>query len=217
MMLRHNRIDLALHELRGGVDGGGAPTRPLLILHGLGEATPAHPPTWSLGWEGPIYGLDFTGHGQSTVPRGGGYTAEILIGDVDTALQHLGGPTAIVGRGLGAYIALLVAGARRDVVDGVVLGDGPGMSGGADEPTANPIVADLRPHAPDPYALIELNRDVRPPDYAVEFVDLIVNHTERVEPIQVAARFRPPWLAEVALQRGVADAEGLAAGLTAMR
>ena len=101
--LRHNRVCLALHQLRAG--GG----RPLLLLHGLGERTPDEPPTYVDNWAGPVFGLDFTGHGASTKPRGGGYTAEILMGDVDAALAHLGAVT-ILGRGLGAYIGLLAAG-----------------------------------------------------------------------------------------------------------
>ncbi|NLA35286.1 MAG: hypothetical protein GX868_06315, partial [Actinobacteria bacterium] len=55
--LRHARMDLALHQLRGG-DG-----RALLLLHGLGERTPLRVPRWAAAWNGPIWGLDFTGHG----------------------------------------------------------------------------------------------------------------------------------------------------------
>ena len=70
--LQHNRIRLALHELRPGTG------TPLLLLHGLGESTPTTAPAITDGWAGPVYGLDFTGHGQSTIPVGGGYTAEVL-------------------------------------------------------------------------------------------------------------------------------------------
>ena len=68
-------------------------------------------PTTSTRWPGPVWALDFTGHGASTVPRGGGYTAEVLMADADAALAHLG-PATVLGRGLGAYVALLLAGAR---------------------------------------------------------------------------------------------------------
>ena len=81
--LRHNRIDLALHHLRDREAGGTG--RPLLLLHGLGERTPDRVPG-VVEWSGPVYGLDFTGHGRSTVPVGGGYSAEILVGDVDAVL-----------------------------------------------------------------------------------------------------------------------------------
>ena len=128
-MLRHNRVDLALHELRPG-DG-----RPLLLLHGLGERSPADVPSWLDGWTGPVAALDFTGHGESTIPTGGGYTAELLLADADAALAALGQAT-VFGRGLGAYIALQLAGARPTDVVGAVLDDGPGLAGGATFPTS---------------------------------------------------------------------------------
>src|SRR5439155_14846169 len=115
-LLRHSKVDLALHELRPGRSAG----RPLLLLHGLGERSPVAPPAGTDGWPGPVVALDFTGHGESTVPAGGGYTPEQLMADADIALAHLG-PSTVVGRGLGAYVALLVAGARPAVVRGAVL------------------------------------------------------------------------------------------------
>lgn len=198
-MLIHNRVQLALHELRRG-DG-----RPLLLLHGLGEAAPIAVPSWADRWPGPVAGLDFTGHGRSTMPRGGGYTAEILLADADTALAALGEAT-VLGRGLGAYIALQLAGSRSDEVVGVVLADGPGLAGGATIPTSQSIFA-LPPSdgPPDSYALLELSRDLRPPDYAASFVRLAVGGSRLDEPITVAAVFRPPWLEAVAAEPGVAE------------
>lgn len=196
--LRHNRIELALHELRPG-NG-----RPLLLLHGLGESSPERVPSRADGWTGPVFALDFTGHGASTVPVGGGYTAEILLGDVDAAIGHLGEVT-IYGRGLGGYVALLAAGALPNRVLGAVIADGPGLTGGPTEPTSQAVVrlvADRR--APDPYALLELGRDLRPVDYALDFVRMAVAGSDLDEPINVAAVFRPPWLEAVAGAPGVA-------------
>ena len=97
--LQHNRIELALHQLRPATGEG----RPLLLLHGLGECSPTSVPHDVESWPGSIWGLDFTGHGESTIPVGGGYSAEVLLGDVDAAINHLGTVT-LVGRGLGGTL-----------------------------------------------------------------------------------------------------------------
>ncbi len=215
--LRHNRVDLALHHLRG--DDGGFGGRPLLLLHGLGEASPATVPPWAAPWAGPIAALDFTGHGASTIPRGGGYTAELLLGDADAALAALigdgdGRAVTVVGRGLGAYIALQLSGARPAAVHGAVLLDGPGLAGGPTGPTSQSFFTLATDgSAPDPYALVELGRDVRPPDYATSFARLAVAGSDLDEPITVCSIFRPAWLAAVAAEQGVDDlplAEALA-------
>jgi pimeloyl-ACP methyl ester carboxylesterase len=191
-MLRHNRIDLALHELR---PSSGAP---LLLLHGLGEQSPATVPDWASSWPGAIWALDFTGHGASTIPNGGGYTAEVLMGDVDAALEHLG-PTTILGRGLGGYVGLLIAGARYDAVRGTIISDGPGLFGGPSGPTSPAMVA-VPPGMtgpPDPFAMLELSRDIRPPDYALSFARAAVEHSDLDSPLAIAAMGRPAWLAAV--------------------
>jgi pimeloyl-ACP methyl ester carboxylesterase len=208
-MLRHGKIDLALHHLRPARADGG---RPLLVLHGLGERSPVATPRWADGWPGPVAALDFTGHGHSTVPRGGGYTAELLLGDADAALAELtdGDETraiTVVGRGLGAYIALQLAGARATQVRGAVLVDGPGLAGGPTGPTSQSFFS-LPPSAtpPDPYALVELGRDLRPPDYATFFVRLALAASDLDHPIAVSSVFRPEWLEAVAREHGVLDA-----------
>jgi len=209
-MLVHNRAQLALHHLRPVSAAGG---RPLLLLHGLGESSPTSVPAWADAWPGSVHALDFTGHGASTVPAGGGYSAEILLADADAALAHLvadGTPAiTVAGRGLGAYVALMLAGARADQVHGAVLCDGPGLAGGAIAPTSQSfVVLPPRQHPPDPYALFELARDLRPPDYATLFVRLAVEGSGLDEPLAVAALVRPPWLAAVAGEVGVASTTG---------
>jgi pimeloyl-ACP methyl ester carboxylesterase len=207
--IRHGRIDLALHRLRDATpDVAGTATHPLLLLHGLGERTPDRAPQWLERWPGEIWGFDFTGHGASTVPVGGGYTAEILAADADMVLEHLGAAT-VLGRGLGAWVALLLAGARPALVRGVILDDGPGLIGGGIQP-GSPFVSDVPDSAvtgaaPDPFALIELARDVRPPDYAAVFVRFILEGSELAEPIVVSAVSRPEWLAAVAAEPGVVE------------
>jgi pimeloyl-ACP methyl ester carboxylesterase len=196
--LRHNKIALALHCVREG-DG-----RPLLHLHGLGERAPSTVPAYLAPWPGPVWALDFTGHGASTVPVGGGYYCELLMADADAALAHLG-PCTLYGRGIGAYIALLVAGARPDLVRGAILDDGPGLTGGGPEPTA-PMVLSAplpEPGPPDPYALYELSHDVRPPDYASTYARQASTLSGLDIAVAVAAVVRPPWLAAVATEPGV--------------
>ena len=199
--VRHGRTELALHELRGPVGDGG---RPLLHLHGLGERSPSSLPALYEGWPGPVYGLDFTGHGDSTIPKGGGYGAEILMADADAALAELG-PATVVGRGLGAYVAVLLAGARPTDVRGTILRDGPGLVGGGITPTS-PHVATVDVDGlvpPDPWALVELTRDPRPPDYATSFVRQATHFSELAEPVAVCAIGRPAWLEAVVAEPGV--------------
>lgn len=196
--LQHNRVTLALHHLRTG-NG-----RPLLMLHGLGEHGQAMS-SLKVQWKGPIWALDFTGHGQSTVPNGGGYSAEILMADVDIALQHLGEAT-IVGRGLGGYIGFLIAGARPSLVKGVVIIDGPGLSGGAIHATSSSEITSAGSRTgttPDPWALIELSRDARPPNYAVTFTRLAVEASTIDEPISVTTRVTPQWIEAISAEPGV--------------
>jgi pimeloyl-ACP methyl ester carboxylesterase len=200
--VRNGQVDLALHDL----GSGGAAEQPLLLLHGLGEQTPAGRPGWTAGWTGPVWGLDFTGHGASTRPAGGGYTAEMLMADADAALAELG-PSTVAGRGLGAYVALLVAGARPALVRGAVLADGPGLWGGGPVPSSIVLSAAAAgaDGAPDPWALAELSRDVRPPDYATGFARQATQLSGLEWPVAVCARARPPWLEAVAAEPGVVE------------
>ncbi len=211
--LRHNKVDLALHRLRDPLDDG---VRPLLLLHGLGEASPTTTPAWVAAWPGSVHALDFTGHGRSTLPRGGGYTSEMMLADADAALAALtvdggasGGQNGItvLGRGLGAYIALQLAGGRAASVHGTILCDGPGLAGGPSEPTSQHFFSPPPSETtPDPHALVELGRDLRPPDYATAFVRLAVAGSALTTPISVAAAFRPAWLLAVVEQAGVVQA-----------
>jgi pimeloyl-ACP methyl ester carboxylesterase len=196
--LRHARIELALHELRSGAG------RALLLLHGLGERSPRAVPTFAEAWPGPVFALDFTGHGESSCSVGGGYTAEVLMGDADAALREIGGAT-LLGRGLGAYVALLIAGARPTLVRGAVLMDGLGIAGGGAE-AATPSLVYPNPAAvapPDPFALVELSRDVRPPDYATAFVRQANELSGLERPISVCCAEKPEWLEAALREPGV--------------
>ncbi|MGH9086241.1 MAG: alpha/beta fold hydrolase [Acidimicrobiales bacterium] len=202
VLLRHNRIRLALHELRHG-EG-----RPLLHLHGLGERSPAAVPAWLTGWPGPIWALDLSGHGDSDVALGGGYFCEALMGDVDMAIAHLGELT-IYGRGLGAYVGLLAAGGRAEQVRGAILADGPGLAGGGPWPSSPAIASTVGPPppggTPDPWAVYELTRDVRPADYATTFARQAAVRSGLDTAIAVVGVNRPPWLEAVANEPGAVE------------
>lgn len=198
--LTSGKLRLALHTL---AEGEG---RPLLVLHGLGERSPRQRPSWTAAWPGPVLALDFTGHGESDVPVSGGYMPESLMADVDAVLAAKG-PCTVVGRGLGAWVALLIAGGRPQLVRGVVLADGSGIAGGGPQPPS-PYVEVLDVvggPTPDPFALLELSRDPRPADYALDFVRFAAEDSELDHPIIVSARTRPDWLVAVASEIDVLE------------
>jgi pimeloyl-ACP methyl ester carboxylesterase len=202
--LVHAKARLALHMLR---DGSGPR---LLVLHELGGASPKELPESLAPWPGAVYALDFTGHGESTVPRGGGYTSEVLMADADAALAALGA-CALVGYGLGAYVALLLAGARPREIRGAILCDGAGLAGGGAAPegarllTLDPSARGLEGTAPDPFAELELGHELRPPDYSVVFARRAASGSGLPAPIHVCARERAPWLDAVLLVPGVRE------------
>lgn len=197
-LLTHSRVKLALHQLKSN----GEPN--LLLLHGLGEHSPKNIPEQFSSWPGSIYALDFTGHGDSTVPRGGGYTAELLMSDADIALAQLGKAT-VAGRGIGAYVAVLLAGGRPEQVRGTILLDGPGLAGGGSGSTSPfivfPDMTQMTP--PDPFVLAELSVDVRPPDYCMEFLRLASQYSNLSRPFSICCEEEPDWLAAMAGQPGV--------------
>ena len=192
--LEHVRSRLALHELR---DGHG---HPLLILHGLGERSPSAIPEAVQGWKGPIFALDFTGHGASTVPVGGGYTCEALMSDADAVLAKLGRVT-LFGYGLGGYVGLLLFGSRPTEINGLIIMDGPGLDGGGGRPTSPSLLhvsaSDLDGSAPDPWALAELASDIRPPSYAFDHVRQIEMLSNMELAVTVVSLGRPEWLTAI--------------------
>jgi pimeloyl-ACP methyl ester carboxylesterase len=130
------------------------------------------------------------------------------MADADAALAQLGAAT-VLGRGLGAYVALMIAGGRPKAVRGAILCDGPGLDGGTPEPTAPSVtLADPALAAPpDPFALAEMASDVRPADYAASFARQAAHLSGLVQPIAVCARARPPWLSAALAEPGVFETD----------
>ncbi len=198
-MLTNGRLRLALHTLRGG-DGAA-----LLLLHGLGESSPRQVPDELAAWSGPIHALDFCGHGESESAIGGGYSCEQLMSDADAALAAIG-PATVLGRGLGGYIGVLIAGARPELVRGVIVDDGTGLAGGGTRPGSTTVEfpdGRVSGGTPDPYALMELSSDIRPKDYATSFVRSAVEISGLPTPVAVVAHARAPWLDAVIDEYGV--------------
>jgi pimeloyl-ACP methyl ester carboxylesterase len=187
MRIHHARTLIALHELAHGAG------LPLLALHALGGSS-ADWRALARAWPGRVVGVDFTGHGESEPLRGGAYWPELLLGDADVALEQIG-PAAVVGAGLGAYVALLLAGSRPHSVSAALLLPGRGLAGGGPEPDFDrPLLAGLTPsvHSPlppgcDPLACA-LDSDPRPPAYAVRFAAA----ARRLLLLEDGSQ-RPPW------------------------
>jgi len=202
MHIRNGRTSLDLHVFaqRQG------PT--LLLLHGL-QGSSADWTDAANVWPGSVYALDFSGHGASDWLVGGGYTPELLLADADAALEHTG-KAAVVGAGLGSYIALLLAGARADDVVAALLLPGAGLFGAGGNPTFEAelprflVDASLpnhpRQHAAADHATVGAPR--APHDPLVPILDAFVRPPYYAEGFAHAARKlllleddapRPPW------------------------
>lgn len=169
----HGKGELAVHRLK---DGRGPALLCLHDLQGRGEQ-------WRAAvqdWPGTAIAVDLGGHGDSTWLAGGGYAPELFAADADVALATLPATdrVVIVGAGIGAYAALLLAGSRPDVVEVAGLLPGRGLDGGGADPADSPLEGrmgdalftladrcDDTTLATDP--LVELClTDLRPVDYA---------------------------------------------------
>jgi pimeloyl-ACP methyl ester carboxylesterase len=171
------RHTVAVYEVKAGP----APT--LLWLHALGGSA-ADAQAAASHWPGRLVALDFTAHGASPRPAGGAYTAELFVGDADAALA-VAGEAFVAGRGLGAYVALLLAAARPERIPGALLLPGRGLDGGGAEPrweqespgeidlTISELLSriDRAEALPEDPMLRTVETDIRPPDYAREHAD----------------------------------------------
>ena len=217
--LTSGRHAVALESLREG------PGPTLLCLHALRGRGVDYAPLAPV-WAGRVLALDFSGHGASDRPRGAGYTPELLVGDADAALAHAGGEVCVVGAGIGAYVALLLAGARPQQVRVAFLLPGAGLEGSGALPrthldgealrvevTALLEAAAQRTAGPCDPMLRLLDNDPRPPDYARAFAD----SAQRLL-LAEDGELRPPWWEAVreaaAALRGPADPR---AGLAQLR
>ena len=175
MRLRHGRVSIELHKLKS------AKGRPLLLLHALGASAETWPAT-ALAWSnGPVYALDFAGHGKSDHLRGGAYYPEYFLADADLALEQIAEPCVLLGAGVGAYVALLLGGSRADQILAAVLLEGAGLEGGGSLPGSEIEAEDIEGFerfvatassdyvtSTDPL-VAQCDRDLRPLDYVTSF------------------------------------------------
>ena len=176
MRLPHGRIGLELHRIRPERHQGEGP--PLLLLHELYGSSVG----WNGAadaWPGPVHGLDFCGHGDSDWLVGGAYCSELLLGDADVALAQIGSAT-VMGKGVGAYVALLLAGARSAVVSAAVLAPGCGDDGGGAWPDF--LAPAFHQHLAPP------SREVAGVDPNVRAIELEARPIDYVEPFAKAAQ-----------------------------
>lgn len=177
MKLAHGRVSIELHPLRQG--GGDV----LLLLHELGGSAGGWGEGWQ-SWPGAVYALDFAGHGASGRVRGGGYYPEYFVADADLALEALDDRALVVGAGVGAYVAMLLAGARPDRIPCAALLPGRGLEGGGDRPDfEQPVRMSGRAwearlaeranvYAPGTDPMVAMcEQDLRPTDYAADFAE----------------------------------------------
>jgi pimeloyl-ACP methyl ester carboxylesterase len=175
MRLQHGRVSIELHTLKGGQG------RPLLLLHALGASAETWP-TAALSWShGPIYALDFAGHGSSGHVRGGAYYPEYFLADADLALAQIDEACVLVGAGIGAYVAMMLAGSRAERVSVALLLEGAGLEGGGSSPDLEREGEDIEGFecfleiastnyeaSTDPLVAL-CDRDLRPLDYVTSF------------------------------------------------
>ena len=197
MQLLHGRVAVELHTLKPGKG------RPLLLLHALGSNSDS----WSdpiLEYSaGPVYALDFAGHGKSGRLAGGAYYPEYFLADADLAVAGFGEGCTVVGAGVGAYVALLLAGSRPKSVLGALLKAGPGLEGFGSDPDSEIAIEDItgfealvaetsKGFAPGTDPLVaQCAWDMRPGDYVTSFAEAA--HTLFFCPSVEAAGSAPDW------------------------
>ena len=200
--IRHGRIELALYS-RPAAAGP-----PLLLLHALHDSSAET--VDAVVWPGPVHALDFAGHGASDSLPGGGYTPALFAADADMALAHLGEAATgvcLAGAGVGAYAALLLAGARPDVIVGALLAPGEGLGSGTGEPDFDrrPVrwtpLGDTRDDAGSDPALARLNDEFKPGEYVQAFAER-AQQLFLLEPADAVARALPGWWNVAASQPG---------------
>ncbi len=219
LQVQHGRVQLSVRcanaETEPGAESASAPK--LLLLHellGSSDDWGALEPLWP----GEVFALDFCGHGASDWLPGRGYTPELFVADADCVLATLAdeGTVRVAGAGMGAYVGLLLAGARPDRIHAALLLPGRGFAGGGPLPRHDDVAAreawlagidtpERKPGEPGPDPLVaRCDGDIRPVDYAEAFAEAIAGANRRL--LVGSTAERPAWLTAAMASGGVADA-----------
>lgn len=134
MRLTHGRTEIELHLKKKGQGTA------VLLLHELGGSHADFNGVAFDGWPGPVYALDFAGHGASGHVAGNGYYPEYFLADADIAMSAAAVEAktktksevefVVVGAGIGGYVALMLAAARSERVAAALVLPGRGLGGG---------------------------------------------------------------------------------------
>jgi len=116
--IRRDDVSIAVTDLAG--EGP-----PLLLLHGLAGSSREMRPTAHALFERRVLLVDQRGHGRST-RRPDDLSREAFVRDVIAVVEEIvpGRRVTLVGQSMGAHTAFLVASARPDLVEGLVMLEG---------------------------------------------------------------------------------------------
>eukprot|EP00164_Ancoracysta_twista_P000847 GFYU01001117.1.p1 GENE.GFYU01001117.1~~GFYU01001117.1.p1 ORF type:complete len:417 (-),score=72.52 GFYU01001117.1:178-1398(-) len=124
----YNGLNLAFSELLPECTGSDVPKSPVILLHGGGQTR--HSWTGAMNMLAKhghhVKSFDLRGHGDSDWAEDGDYSTEAYIGDLEAAIDSMGGTKpVVVGASLGGIITLVTTGNAipKDVVKGLVLVD----------------------------------------------------------------------------------------------
>jgi len=123
----------------------------VLILHGLAGSSNEMIPTGEALSECRVLLLDQRGHGESSRRPVDTSRAAFVADAVALIELESAGPVALIGQSVGAHTAMLVAAARPDLVDRLILLEGGEGSG---DPKANTRMGEFFASWPVPFATV---------------------------------------------------------------